>query len=68
MDMVFFKPKVTSDIKKTKLILFNPGNSRDIHPRFKLENDDIQMVEENQIPWSCGQERFIVVIEQKIYS
>ena len=35
--------------KKTKMILFNPGSARDFHPKFKLKNNDIDLVEETKL-------------------
>ena len=35
--------------KKTKMVLFNPGTSRDIHPKFTLENNQIDLVEETKL-------------------
>ena len=34
---------------KTKLILFNPGYSRDFLPKFTMNNDEIKMVEETKL-------------------
>ena len=35
--------------KKTKLILFNPGTSRDFMPKFSIDNNNIDLVEETKL-------------------
>jgi hypothetical protein len=37
------------NFKKTKLILFNPGTCRDFQPKFTINNNDIEMVEETTL-------------------
>ena len=32
--------------KKTKMMVFNPGVSRDYLPRFKLDDEELKVVEE----------------------
>ena len=41
--------KMKINYKKTKLMLFNPGRSRDFHPKFELSKRDIDLVEETKL-------------------
>ena len=37
------------NLKKTKLMLFNPSRSRDFMPQFKIEDNEVQLVEETRL-------------------
>ena len=43
------KHKMKINYKKTKLMLFNPGQAMDFHPRFQLGGHSIEMVEESKL-------------------
>ena len=41
--------KMKINYKKTKLMVFNPGYSRDFFPRFNFNNNELEVVEEAKL-------------------
>lgn len=64
------------NFKKTKLILFNPGISRDFLPKFNLNKNNIEMVKEvkllgvvirSDLSWSANTDHIVTRANSKLW-
>ena len=68
--------KMMINYKKTKAMLFNPGRSRDFHPKFELGKKDIELVEETKLlgvvlrsdmSWSSNTDYIVLRASKKLW-
>ena len=69
--------KMKINYSKTKLMVFNPGKSRDILPRFNFNNDELEVVEEfkllgvivkNDLSWGANSDYIVKRANKKLWT
>ena len=70
------KNKMKINSKKTKLMVFNPGRTMDFHPRFCIQENELEVVEEtkllglvirNDLSWSSNTQYMIQRANKKLW-